>query len=328
MNIVETIKENPVPIGVGVLALFMLMAFSGRSGAVQVQSDNSGTLLNASLQSQQIATQGNVSIAGINAGVQTAAMQSATTRAALTADMYKAGVGASVATHGADMSAFISSLSFMANQNQSNNQAQTSQLNSILGAASASKAMDTQLKIVQSNNSLNNDINSRSFYLNQLVQSDNYALKNKQIDNAYVLDSTGMSNDFNFSNAHYADILANQQALAKIQTDSNLAITNANNQTLLLGMLMANSKSIGQGVSSAASGVGSGIGSILNGVGGLFGGGNSGSDGGLGSIMNIFGGGNSGGGSSNFLSGYSGSTSSAAFDSNIGNSAADLWGGG
>ena len=74
MEIVETIKQHPLPVigGIGFLAILMVLGKSSNNGV------DPG--ISASLQSQSIASSTNLGISGINADVQKTALTDATAR--------------------------------------------------------------------------------------------------------------------------------------------------------------------------------------------------------------------------------------------------------
>lgn len=116
-NVINAIKQHPVAVGGGVIVLLLLMKMGGNS------SGGNGDIMGATLRSQEIATAGNVQIAGINANA-------AATRSAMAADMFKTAAGVA------------------ANRDDNDSALAASRYTSMLGYLTQSQAISAQSEIM------------------------------------------------------------------------------------------------------------------------------------------------------------------------------------
>lgn len=249
-KVLAVIKEHPAAIGIGVVFLLLIMSMRGSSGATSSGGNNAA----ASVQSQSIATQGNVSIAGINAGVtvQTGAQYSAdyqaalsvaskasATRAALISSIFDTTSGTQVALArnqtGADVATTLARFQHQDVQTQFAD-------NLTLGQAAMQAGVTTHLADLNSTIQLNKDNNNAK--LNALGQS-----------------ITAQQYSENLTAANLPALLANSENIARITGNtqaslatiaSQTAITQSNNNTAP-ARTAANASSTASNVSSFAS---------------------------------------------------------------------------
>lgn len=153
MDVVSVIKTHPLPIAAGVAVLLLLMAAS-RGGSA---SSGNGAAVAASLQSQSIATQGNTSVAAINADVfktsLSANAQAAQQRTALIGSIFNSEIATSAQLSAANISATTQkSLAFMAhqdNQKALDNQLTLGRAQLDASTAQGAAKLDTALKLSQ-----------------------------------------------------------------------------------------------------------------------------------------------------------------------------------
>jgi len=221
MNIIQTIKDHPLPILGGVVILLLLMRGSS-SSPVAVTTGNSEAY---ALQSQKLAGDVNVALGTVNA-------QESTKRAAIAADMYKVGAQTAATVAAADSKSFVES--FMAN----------------LSASSAKYIADNQLKATQVSQqlqrqtaaqSINADVTKAQLSANsQMMQfgiakdlgvlaAGNEAAKIS--NDRYALDL--QNKQINIIDNRFLDVLKNNQALAIISADNSQKLATISGNTAL-----------------------------------------------------------------------------------------------
>ncbi|MDE2429504.1 MAG: hypothetical protein KGM99_12290 [Burkholderiales bacterium] len=287
MDYIKVIKENPIPIALGVGVLLLIMMRGGSSNAAIQNGYNPAV----ALQSQAIAANTDVQINGQNAQVTMANMQLqqklSETRAAYASNVFQASTAASVAmnqTQGVNTANFLQHLD---NQNAVAANLNMGMANTMAGQSVAFAGLknnldmlnvnaNTQLSLagIQANTQRYGMDTGKQVALAQLNSASQ--ITNKSLDYKYAIDNRTIDSN----NANLPSLLQFSANAMQIQNAGaqQLAVINGQNTQALATIsadtlrYQTNAAMLKAGLSGGGGGGGGGLfGGILGGIGGAIG---------------------------------------------------------